>query len=151
MSATVLYMSMSLDGFVAGPNETLENGLGDGGVNLHEWNLGLPLDQLDGADGEVTADFLSTGAIVAGRGTFEAAAGWNGDHHHGVPILILSPHPRCNLSLGGVRCSRGRPATCRDLTRKRRPVCSWRGATDGVVQASDAGAGKRRCRAGASH
>ena len=37
-----LYMSMSLDGFVAGPNETLENGLGDGGVRLHEWILGVP-------------------------------------------------------------------------------------------------------------
>ncbi|TCO38089.1 hypothetical protein EV646_1212 [Kribbella antiqua] len=51
MSATVLYMSMSLDGCVAGPNETLQNGLGDGGVRLHEWNLGIPLDQLDGAEG----------------------------------------------------------------------------------------------------
>ena len=37
MSATVLYMSMSLDGFVAGPNERHENGLGDGGLRLHEW------------------------------------------------------------------------------------------------------------------
>jgi hypothetical protein len=37
MSATVLYMSMSLDGFVAGPNESVDNGLGDGGDRLHEW------------------------------------------------------------------------------------------------------------------
>jgi hypothetical protein len=37
MSATVLDMSMSLDGFIAGPNETRENGLGDGGTRLHEW------------------------------------------------------------------------------------------------------------------
>ena len=39
MAATVLYMSMSLDGFIAGPNETLDNGLGDGGERLHEWAL----------------------------------------------------------------------------------------------------------------
>ena len=39
MSATVLYMSMSLDGFIAGPNEGLDNGLGDGGHRLHEWVL----------------------------------------------------------------------------------------------------------------
>jgi hypothetical protein len=37
VSATVLYMSMSLDGFVAGPNESPDNGLGDGGDRLHEW------------------------------------------------------------------------------------------------------------------
>ena len=37
MSSTVLYMSMSLDGFIAGPNESPENGLGDGGERLHDW------------------------------------------------------------------------------------------------------------------
>ena len=40
MSATVLYMSMSLDGFIAGPNEGPGNGLGDGGHRLHEWYFG---------------------------------------------------------------------------------------------------------------
>jgi hypothetical protein len=39
MSATVLYMSMSLDGFVAGPNEGPGKGLGDGGHRLHEWSF----------------------------------------------------------------------------------------------------------------
>ena len=37
MSSAVLYMSMSLDGFVAGPNASPDNGLGDGGGRLHEW------------------------------------------------------------------------------------------------------------------
>ena len=37
MTATVLYMSMSLDGFIAGPNEGPDNGLGDGEHRLHEW------------------------------------------------------------------------------------------------------------------
>jgi dihydrofolate reductase len=35
---------------------------------------------------------MSTGAVVAGRGTFEAAGGWGGDHHDGVPFFILSRH-----------------------------------------------------------
>ena len=35
--STVLYMSMSLDGFIAGPDERPDNGLGDGGERLHEW------------------------------------------------------------------------------------------------------------------
>ena len=93
MSSTVLYMSMSVDGFVAGPNESLDNGLGDGGERLHEWALGIDgVQQLDDADHAVLDDFLSTGAVLAGRGTFEPAGGWSGDHHDGVPIFILSRH-----------------------------------------------------------
>ena len=92
MASTVLYMSMSLDGFVAGPNETIDNGLGDGGERLHEWVLGPASDQREVADREVVDEFMSTGAVLAGRGTFEPAQGWNGDHHDGVPIFILSRH-----------------------------------------------------------
>ncbi len=90
MSSTVLYMSMSLDGFIAGPNETLDNPLGDGGYRLHEWLF--PGDE-DGANRQIYDEFMSTGAIVAGSGTFEPAGGWDGDHHDGVPIYILSRHP----------------------------------------------------------
>lgn len=93
MSSTVLYMSMSLDGFVAGPNESVDNGLGDGGDRLHEWVGGADgFHQIEGPDREVVDDFLSTGAVIAGRGTFEPAGGWDGDHHDGVPIFILSRH-----------------------------------------------------------
>ena len=88
MSATVLYMSMSLDGFIAGPNERPDNGLGDGGHRLHEWALG----DLSGVNAQVVDEFLSTGAVVAGRGTVEPAGYWGGDHHDGVPIFILSRH-----------------------------------------------------------
>jgi dihydrofolate reductase len=98
MSATVLYMSMSLDGFIAGPNERPDNGLGDGGERLHEWALagGHGPEDLDvirrsgGVNGKVIDDFMATGAVVAGRGTFEPAGGWGGDHHDGVPIFILT-------------------------------------------------------------
>jgi dihydrofolate reductase len=88
MAATVLYMSMSLDGFVAGPNETVENGLGDGGLRLHEWLL--EDGPLEGVNGQVLAEAMASGAIVAGRGTVEPAGFWGGDHHDGVPIFILS-------------------------------------------------------------
>ena len=87
MSATVLYMSMSLDGFIAGPNEGPDNGLGDGGHRLHDWVL---TDDLAGVNREVVDEAMATGAVVAGRGTFEPAGGWGGDHHDGVPIFILS-------------------------------------------------------------
>ena len=98
MSATVLYMSMSLDGFIAGPNESRENGLGDGGLRLHEWLMtGGELDleairRSGGVNGAIVDEFMATGAVVAGRGTFEPARGWGGDHHDGVPIFILSRH-----------------------------------------------------------
>jgi dihydrofolate reductase len=98
VSATVLYMSMSLDGFIAGPNEGPGNGLGDGGHRLHEWVLrGADGDHKGagrpaGVNGQVFDEFMATGAVVAGRGTFEPAGGWGGDHHDGVPIFVLSRH-----------------------------------------------------------
>jgi dihydrofolate reductase len=89
-------MSMSLDGFIAGPNERPDNGLGDGGHRLHEWAMtGGEVDleairRSAGVNGRVVDEFMSTGAVVAGRGTFEPAGGWGGDHHDGVPIFILA-------------------------------------------------------------
>ena len=96
MSATVLYMSISLDGFIAGPNAGVGNGLGDGGQRLHEW--AIPDGKVNhpdivsppGVNGQVFDEMLSTGAVVAGRGTFEPAGGWGGDHHAGVPIFIVT-------------------------------------------------------------
>ena len=73
--ATVLYMSMSLDGFIAGPNEGPDNGLGDGGHRLHEWVLPSAdadhkaISGLAGANRQVVDEFMATGAVVAGRGT----------------------------------------------------------------------------------
>ena len=100
MSASVLYMSMSLDGFIAGPNVSLDNGIGDGGLRLHEWIFAdvragnFDTSQLNGANRIVHDEMMATGAVVAGRGTFEPAGGWNGDHHDGVPIYIVSRHPK---------------------------------------------------------
>lgn len=99
MGKSVLYMSMSLDGFVAGPNETIGNGLGDGGMRLHEWLLmdqrnagGLP-GRPEGVNGEVWDAFMSTGAVLTGSGTFALAGGWGRDHHDGVPIVVLTRDP----------------------------------------------------------
>ena len=100
MSATVLDMSTSLDGFITGPNEGPDNGLGDGGHRLHEWALsgeaggptGVPAVSASGVNRDVFDGMMSTGAVVAGRRTFEWAGGWGGDHHDGVPIFIYSRH-----------------------------------------------------------
>jgi dihydrofolate reductase len=97
MSSTVLYMSMSLDGFIAGPNEGPGNGLGDGGHRLHEWVFTDRelISSGAGVNGQIVGESMATGAVVAGRGTFEPAGGWGGDHHDGVPIFVLirdEPH-----------------------------------------------------------
>jgi dihydrofolate reductase len=98
-SKAVLYMSMSVDGFVAGPNDGPGNGLGDGGHRLHDWlqiEAGTShqevLGRLDGVNREVMDELMATGAVVVGRRTFELAGGWDGDHHDGVPIFVLSRH-----------------------------------------------------------
>jgi dihydrofolate reductase len=91
-------MSMSLDGFVAGPNDGPDNGLGDGGLRLHDWLMtGGDVDveairRSGSVNGTIVDEFLATAATVAGRGTFEPAGGWGGDHHDGVPIFIVSRH-----------------------------------------------------------
>jgi dihydrofolate reductase len=91
---------MSLDGFIAGPNEGPDNGLGDGGHRLHEWCLPgggddfkAAIARLRGVNRQIYDESMSTGAVVAGRRTFEPAGGWGGDHHNGVPIYILSRNP----------------------------------------------------------
>ncbi len=100
MSSTVLYMSMSLDGFVTGPNEGPDNGLGDGGEVLHEWifhGIGDHPTEAVGGLGDVNSqivdEIMCTGAVITGSGTFDAAHGWGGDHHDGVPIYVLSRNP----------------------------------------------------------
>ena len=101
---------MSLDGFIAGPNVSADNALGDGGERLHEWifqggevpdaALGSVLDRLGSVNGGVFREVMSTGAVIAGRGTFEPADGWGGDHHGGVEIYVLSRHPAPEWAAG---------------------------------------------------
>ena len=95
MSKVVLYMSMSVDGFITGPDDSKEHGLGVNGERLHDW-LGAggadpasyrPVDE---AGATVFDQLMDTGAVITGRRTFEFAGGWGGDHHDGVPIFVLT-------------------------------------------------------------
>jgi dihydrofolate reductase len=92
-------MSMSVDGFIAGPNDGPANGLGDRGHRLHDWFLPDGGDHknaashLTGVNRQVMDEAMATGAVVVGRRTFEIAGGWNGDHHDGAPIFVLSRRP----------------------------------------------------------
>jgi len=84
-----LYMSMSLDGYVAGPDDRPGQELGRGGGRLFNW---LDDRESDGPSGTVYREALSTGAVISGRRTFELAGRWQGDHHDGVPVLVLTHH-----------------------------------------------------------
>ncbi|WP_448628626.1 dihydrofolate reductase family protein [Geodermatophilus sp. URMC 64] len=82
-----LYMSMSLDGFIAGPDDRPGQELGRGGGRLFNW---LDDRMSPGPNGQVFGEAMATGAVISGRRTFELAGRWNGDHHDGVPIHVLT-------------------------------------------------------------
>jgi dihydrofolate reductase len=121
MAKTTVDISMSLDGFIAGPNQTVEEPLGAGGFQLHQWIFGLASWRkrhgqsggVTNADSEVVQESLdATGAVVMGRGMFSGgegpwesdpvAGGWWGDEPpFGVPVFVLTHQAREPLALQG--------------------------------------------------
>jgi dihydrofolate reductase len=86
MTAPVrLYVSMSLDGYIAGPDDRPGQELGRDGGRLFNW---LDDRESDGPSGQVYRELMATGAVISGRRTFELAGRWQGDHHDGVPIFV---------------------------------------------------------------
>ena len=90
VSASVLYMSMSLDGYIAGPNDEPDNPGGDGFDRLHEW-FG-DFTRPSGPAGELFDEMNTFGAVLAGRRTVEQVDHWGGDRH-GVRIFVPSHRP----------------------------------------------------------
>jgi dihydrofolate reductase len=94
MSVSVLYMSMSLDGYIAGPNDGPANPGGGGFMRLHEWFVTADGEffRPSGPAGDLVDEWNATGAVVAGRRLVEQVDHWKGDHH-GVPIFVPSHRP----------------------------------------------------------
>lgn len=97
-------MSISLDGFVAGPDETLQHGLGRrGGHHLFDWlssgsrrfppDKSIALRPQGASRGVVAETFARFGAYVSGKRTYALARGWGGLHPAGVPTFVLTHHP----------------------------------------------------------
>src|SRR4051794_8158741 len=93
MGKVVATISISLDGFITGPNDDKGNGLGDGGMVLHDW-LGRgerdprTVDVLDEA-------FNGMGAMIMGRHSFEVASeAWGEEPPFRVPVFVMTHHPR---------------------------------------------------------
>ncbi len=104
MGKVVFNMTMSLDGFVAGPNDGPDNGLGDGGMALFDWyGRGDTAYKMPGGDWKFKISAASAanldrainnaGVLVTGRRTFDIAHAWGGRHPVDVPIVVLTHNP----------------------------------------------------------
>jgi dihydrofolate reductase len=120
MSEMRCFMSMSLDGFVAGPNQSTEDPLGVGGVQLHEWIFPLAAwrERHGEEGGEVNASTpvverraTNVGAVVMGRNMFGGGPGpwgdnpwrgfWGEDPPYHAPVFVLTHHAREPLEMKG--------------------------------------------------
>ena len=121
MSKLRFKISMSLDGFVAGPEQSVENPLGIGGMRLHEWAFalaawrrehGLEGGEINPSTAVVEEGLANLGATIMGRnmfgghpGAWDPAKPWNGwwganpPYHH--PVFVLTHHPRPPLVMEG--------------------------------------------------
>ena len=121
MSRLRLRISMSLDGYVAGPNQSVEHPLGEGGMKLHEWAFplaawraphGLAGGEVNDSSAVVEESLAGIGATIMGRnmfgghpGAWDAKAPWTGwwgtepPFHH--PVFVLTHHARKPLALEG--------------------------------------------------
>jgi dihydrofolate reductase len=121
MSKLRLKISMSLDGFIAGPNQSVENPLGIGGMRLHEWVFplrawreahGMQGGEVNESSRVVAESVANIGATIMGRnmfgghpGPWKASEPWNGwwganpPFHH--PVFVLTHHARAPLTLDG--------------------------------------------------
>ena len=109
MGNVIVDISMSLDGFIAGPNDGPGNGLGDGGERLHEWVFGLESWRerhgLEGGeagrDAEVLEEVMANlGAVVLGKRMFDNAEGWGDEPPFAVPVFVLTHEAREKLVKG---------------------------------------------------
>jgi dihydrofolate reductase len=119
VSKLKLSITMSIDGYVAGPDQSLEQPLGAGGENLHDWLVSLKAfrESHGHEGGEVNAStpfaegiLAGAGATIMGRNMFgggpgpweESWKGWWGDdppYHH--PVFVLTHHPRGPVEMDG--------------------------------------------------
>jgi dihydrofolate reductase len=99
MSKVVSEISMSLDGFIAGPNVSVGNGLGDGGERLHDWMFDAKSD----ADAAIVDEiYASTGAVVLGKRMFDVGfEPWGDPPPFGMPVFVVTHDEREPMPMQG--------------------------------------------------
>jgi len=119
MGRVTCQISISLDGFVAGPNQSLDNPIGEGGMRLHDWLFATASWRrqqgeeggVDSADSEVVDEVgQGVGAYIMGRKMFGGGSGrwdqewkgwWGDDPPYHTPVFVLTHHTREPLSMLG--------------------------------------------------
>lgn len=99
MSKVIAHISMSLDGYIAGPNEAVGNGLGDNGDRLHDWMFDAKTD----ADAAIVTEmYASTGAVVIGKRMFDVGfEPWGDPPPFRMPVFIVTHDHRDTLPMKG--------------------------------------------------
>jgi dihydrofolate reductase len=101
MTKVLAGITTSVDGYITGPDDGPGKGLGEGGERLHYWVFGGPWTYDAEVKGEPTgedaawlaATITRVGAVVGGRGTYEAAAHWGDENPWGLPVFIVTHRP----------------------------------------------------------
>jgi dihydrofolate reductase len=101
MAKVVAGITTSVDGYIAGPEDGPGKGLGEGGERLHYWVFGGPWTYDDEPKGEAAGEDAAwlaeavsrVGAVVGGRGTYEAARHWGDTNPWGLPFFIVTHRP----------------------------------------------------------
>jgi dihydrofolate reductase len=101
MAKVLAGITMSVDGYVAGPDDRPGQGLGAGAERLHYWVFGGPWTYENEPTGEASGEgavwleqmMSRIGAIVGGRATYDAADGWGGRNPWGLPFFIVTHRP----------------------------------------------------------
>jgi dihydrofolate reductase len=96
MGKVIFDITASVDGFVAGPNDSPENPMGDGGMRLFDWYFSeSETDRSpESMDPEIREQATRTvGALVGGRRLYDNSHGWNGEHPLHVPFFIVTHQP----------------------------------------------------------
>jgi dihydrofolate reductase len=108
-------ITISLDGYIVGPNDGPGLGLGEGGERLHYWVFGgpwtydeEPKGEPTGADKQVLDEGLvRLGAVIAGRNTYESAEAWGGKNPWEIPLFVVTHRPEEQPVDGGFRFVNG--------------------------------------------
>ncbi len=108
MTRTTAHFSISLDGFMAGPDQSRDNPLGIGGLAVHRWHIG---DDLTEADAALVAELLRPrGAFVMGRNMYGPIRGewdedwrgwWGDDPPYHAPVFVLTHHAQDAIEMEG--------------------------------------------------
>ena len=106
MPKVIAAITTSVDGYITGPDDGPDKGLGEGGERLHYWVMGGPWSyendhgiEPEGVDAEYLNEMTARGgAVVVGRKMYEAAGHWGEKNPFGMPVFVVTHRPENSAS-----------------------------------------------------